>query len=157
MSVQFSVRSTVVLLVALWSCGVCSCAHREPLFQAKAQVAPKVRYCFDAIGHISGSKPWILGGTCCCTPTEKQFTQYQSDGFCAEVTYPEFVSLYERRGIKTGLDHKGCNNACRFGPHVLKGGNCMASPTVGTTNYEEVFSGTRLVAAATERPKRKGR
>ena len=125
--------------------GSSGCAPREPLFEPKPTSTPAVRHCFDTIGHRSGSKPWILGGTCCCTPAQELLDQHQADGFCLGTTLEDLLALYKARGIKTALDHQGCNNACRWGPHVLKGGNCIVPPTPGTKNYEAIATGITYV------------
>jgi len=57
----------------------------------------------------------------------------------------DLIALYEERGIKTALDHKDCNNLCEWGPHIVKGGKCMAPPTPGTNNFEEIRFGMKYV------------
>ncbi len=103
--------------------------------------ANPVKYCNSAIGHVPGSKPWIQGGTCCCTPCDELMAQYHKDGFCQGLSKADLIKAYHDQGIALDLDHKGCNNMCDHGPHVVKGGKCMAPPTPGTANFEEVVSG----------------
>ncbi len=138
-------RSVARLLLAGWAAGLLGCAAPEGAFEPKPTAASAVRYCFDTVGHMPGSKPWILGGTCCCTPTQERLDQYHADGFCAGMTLEDLTALYRERSIKTALDHTCCNNACRWGPHVLKGGRCMVPATPGTRNYEEIATGIRYV------------
>ncbi|MBU0616488.1 MAG: hypothetical protein KKI02_02100, partial [Planctomycetes bacterium] len=121
------------------------CGPREPPFEPKPASTLAVKHCFDTIGHIPGSEPWILGGTCCCTPTQKLLDQYQADGFCRGMTLSELLARYDGRSIMTALHHKGCNNACEWGPHVVAGGKCMAPPIPGTRNYEAVATGITYV------------
>ena len=50
--------------------------------------------CHDAVGHVKGNKPWILGGNCCCTPTPENYRQHVADGtidksMSHERTFPE--------------------------------------------------------------------
>ena len=141
----------VVLPAVLWLWTSPGCGPKEPPFQPKSTEPPAVRYCFDSIGHQAGARPWILGGTCCCTPTAQLLNRYQADGYCQGMSYDELMALYHRRGIETALDHKGCNNKCQWGPHVLWGGKCMVPPTPGTENYEQIASGMAYVWKLPER------
>lgn len=101
------------------------------------------KYCFDTIGHKQGTFPFILGGTCCCTPTEELLKQYQKDGFLANYTLDQLIEEYHNRGIVLESDeHKNCNNDCIDGPHVVKGGKCMIPPTPFTQNFIEVATGS---------------
>jgi len=102
-------------------------------------------YCFDSVGHTPGSKPFIVGGTCCCTPTRELMDKYHKDGLLKDMELKGLLALYEQKGIKTALDHKGCNNLCQWGPHIIKGGNCMVPPTPATHNFEEVRFGMKYV------------
>lgn len=107
----------------------------------KTETAPPLKHCVDATGHQRRAKPFILGGTCCCTPTAKLVEEYHKDGLLLDYEITRLKSAYDERGIKTDLDHRGCNSLCPYGPHIVKGGKCMATPTPGTRNYEEVISG----------------
>jgi hypothetical protein len=105
---------------------------------------PPLVYCHDGTGHVAGVKPWILGGMCCCTPTKVMFATHQSEGTVpADMSYDKYLKLYADKGVKTDLDHMGCNNRCVDGPHVVLGGKCMATPTPGTANYEWVTQGEK--------------
>ena len=42
-------------------------------------------YCFDTVGHTPGAKPFILGGTCCCTPTKELMEKYHADGLLKDM------------------------------------------------------------------------
>ncbi|MCE1187883.1 MAG: hypothetical protein LWX56_01980 [Ignavibacteria bacterium] len=113
-----------------------------PEFTPRAKKGPAIKYCNDITGHVKGAAPFILGGTCCCTPTKKMYDVNVAEGTIAKtVSYEEYLKMYKDKGITTDLDHKGCNNACEHGPHVVLGGKCMATPSVGTLNYEKVVSG----------------
>ena len=111
------------------------------VYHPKAAQAPPAKYCCDATGHKQGATPVALGGTCCCTPTADLMKQLHRDGLLMDYTASRLESAYADRGIRTGNDHQGCNNACQWGPHVVKGGHCLACPTPGTANYDEVISG----------------
>ena len=131
--------SVLFIIVVLMS----SCAKKPRyILELPSEATPEIVYCFDTVGHKPGAKPWILGGTCCCTPSEEVLADYMAHGHVAEdMTLEDLIALYEEKGIKTALDHGGCNNMCLWGPHVVKGGKCMVPPTPMTQNYEEVFSG----------------
>ena len=115
----------------------CEKPYRPLPYVPKSARAPEPLVCHDAIGHIKGNKPWILGGTCCCTPTRENYRLHVKQGTIpASMTYDEYLAKYRQRGIVTDLDHKGCGNLCRQGPHVVLGGKCMATPM-----YEKVTFG----------------
>lgn len=122
--------------------------RKEVPFAAKPDTAPTPVRCFDGVGHMRGAKPFLLGGTCCCTPTQALFDQYKADGVVqAEMALADLLKLYQDQGIHTALDHRSCNNLCQWGPHVVKGGKCMVPPTPGTANYEEIRYDIRYVPA----------
>jgi len=139
---------TIALLIGL-AAGVilasaigCGPSYKPIPYMPKAALAPKPLACHDGIGHVAGNKPWILGGTCCCTPTPENFAMHVAQGTIDKtMTYDQYRALYKQRNIMTDLDHKGCGNVCPCGPHVLLGGRCMATPTPGTYMYERVTYG----------------
>ena len=65
----------------------------EPPFTAKSPVPPQPVYCFDGVGHLSGAKPFILGGTCCCTPTEELMAKYHADGLLQDMQFKNLLAL----------------------------------------------------------------
>ena len=113
-----------------------------------------MKHCFDGVPHIRGSKPWVLGGTCCCTPSDALLKMLHEDGLCLDLDTQGLIDLYHQKGIQLGIDHSGCNNLCECGPHVTKGGKCMVPPTPGTRNYEEVITGIRVVTTQPSVPER---
>jgi len=127
--------------------GLASCAAPPPEipFQAKSTTPLEPVYCFDSVGHKSGSTPFVLGGTCCCTPTLQIVSKYHADGLLPDLQLKNLLAIYDEKGIKTALDHTGCNNQCAWGPHIVKGGHCMVPPTPATYNFEEVRYGFKLV------------
>ncbi len=134
------VRLSAILGLILLA-GACAKKPRY-ILQLPSEIPPPVVYCFDTVSHKPGAKPWILGGTCCRTPSGEVLADYKEHGHVAkDMTLEELTILYKEKGIKTALDHRGCNNMCEWGPHVVKGGKCMVPPTPMTQNYEEVFSG----------------
>ena len=114
----------------------------EQVFTPKPVLAPQPVTCFDSVGHHAGAKPWILGGTCCCTPTAQVLLDWKASGYFADKSLEDVVALYKEKGIELASEtHHDCNNLCPAGPHVTKGGHCMVAPTPGTENYEEVLFG----------------
>ena len=137
--------------LCLVSASVAGCAREEPWRHTRVypdrleipsdQPAPLV-YCTDAVGHRAGAAPFIFGGTCLCNPTLAVFEAYQRDGLLmGEWSVDALRSAYAARGIATVEQHERCNNLCRSGPHVVKGGRCLVPPTPGTLNHEEVITG----------------
>ena len=130
------------------------CAIEVP-YAPRPDAKPVPVYCFDSVGHMPGAKPFVLGGTCCCTPSEAVVGDYKQHGHVPQdMTLQQLIALYERDGIKTALDHYGCNNLCKWGPHVIKGGKCMAPPTPGTYNFEEVRFNMRYTPVVKPETKR---
>lgn len=139
---SFALAALLVLLPVSWIGCAGKGAPPKPVTQP-ATLAPAV-YCHEGTGHFAGAVPWILGGKCCCTPTKAMFEVHQAEKTLpADMTYVAYLKLYADRGIKTDLDHAGCNNRCADAPHVVFGGKCMATPTPGTANYEQVTRGQR--------------
>jgi hypothetical protein len=145
---KFQSKNIVLLIVGI-VIALASCATPKIVpYQAKPLDRPEPVHCFDAVGHMPGTYPYIFGGTCCCTPTPELMEQYHRDGFLLDMEYEDLLRAYSDRGIQLeSASHKGCNNLCEHGPHVVKGGKCMASPTPGTVNFEEVRFGTRYLSS----------
>ena len=120
-----------------------SCVAPPPPFVPIRYTNLRIAHCFDGVPHQPGSKPWVLGGTCCCTPSSELITAYHRDGICRDVTMDDLVALYGQKNIRLTYDHTDCNNLCGYGPHVTKGGQCMVPPTPGSRNHEEVVTGIR--------------
>jgi hypothetical protein len=139
----FAITLSSIFLTGFMFSG--GCGPSLPPYKAKPDTISEPIYCFDSVGHKAGSKPFIMGGTCCCTPTKELMDKYHADGLLMDVQLQDLINLYESAGIKTALDHQGCNNLCQWGPHILKGGKCMAPPTPGTFNFEEVRFAVRYV------------
>jgi len=139
-------HASILLLCAAFALVLAGCAGpKGPAFVAKPTTAPPPMHCFDSVGHTPGSTPFVLGGTCCCTPTQELMDRYHTDGLLKDMELKDLLAIYEQKGIKTALDHKGCNNLCQWGPHIIKGGHCMVPPTPATFNFEEVRFGTKYV------------
>ena len=119
---------------------VAGCGPKLGQYQVKSLTPPPIKNCFDTIGH-RGFKPFVLGGTCYCNPTPAQLAIWQKEGSFVDKSLDEVMNDYKARNVKTIYDHQECNNMCKWGPHVVKGGGCMVPPTPMTDNYEEVATG----------------
>ena len=132
------------------------CLEPPPPYVPLHAKPPQQAYCFDGAPHLRGEKPWILGGRCCCTPTEELMAKLHADGICLEMDVDDLIDLYHKHGVQLAYDHERCNNLCELGPHVTKGGRCMVPPTPGTRNYEEVVTGTFCKPVMPREPKEQG-
>ena len=123
------------------------CEQPPQPFVPKSAIAPEVVYCNDNTGHKPGSRPWVLGGTCCCTPSDALMEQLQRDGQCVGTTAEQLAEQYRQAEIVLrGPGHRWCNGMCAAGPHVVLGGKCMCPPTPGTDYYEQIVTGRGAVA-----------
>jgi len=140
----FKVFLLIAILVGCTTTGI-------NVMSKRSLEAPAIEYCHDGVGHKKGNAPWILGGKCCCTPTEERFRSYQEEGTVPEeTTYDEFLQLFADKGILTDLnaEYRGCNCKADLGPHVVFGGKCMVTPTPGTLTFEEVTTGRKIDSAS---------
>ena len=143
-TVRSLARAAALVLVPLALFGCAGRVAPKPAPPPAAALPDTLVYCHDGTGHVAGATPWILGGKCCCTPTREMFEVHRAEKTVpADMTYEAYLKLYADRGIKIGPEHAGCNNRCADGPHVVFGGKCMAAPTPGTANYEQVSLGWR--------------
>lgn len=145
------IRFTGVTLASTFFCFVWGCGRKPTKYffnpyVAKKIQAPEVIHCFSSIGHKKATYPFILGGTCCCTPSLELLDMYHEDGFLSDYDLDRLIGEYEERDIV--LAHENgwqCNNQCKYGPHVVFGGKCMVPPTIGTHNFENVIIGKKPV------------
>ena len=151
-------RAVFLAAMAVMAAG-CAQEHyytRMDLFRTKDETPVNVAYCNGCTGHAAGTKPFVLGGTCCCTPTQALIDAYHRDGLLPDYDLGRLKQIYDSLGIKTLDDHRDCNNMCPWGPHVLQGGKCMVPPTPGTQHYEEIITGRfRMPESKAEDPKRR--
>ena len=144
-----------ILLASALGALCSTCAQIPKPFVPKSSTAPPIVYCNDATGHKPGAVPWVLGGTCCCTPTDELMAKLHADGICVGMDAAALRAKYEEAGIALrGPGHQWCNGSCPSGPHVVLGGKCMCPPTPGTEYYERVVAGIGAVprAGATTQP-----
>ncbi|HEV8586679.1 MAG TPA: hypothetical protein VGT02_17050 [Methylomirabilota bacterium] len=149
MDVRWTRRGFLLTVVSGLSAGLSGCVAELGPYQAKAASAPPIKNCFDTLGH-QGFKPFVLeGGTCYCNPLPAQMAVWRKEGHFGDLGDDDILQRYSAREIKTLADHRDCNNLCRWGPHVAKGGKCLVPPTPLTDNYEEVATG-KFKAAPTK-------
>jgi hypothetical protein len=138
---NLSQRNKALLILAILV-AMAGCAAPPGPYVPKAANPPAIVFCNDNTGHVKGSKPWIGGGTCCCTPTEELMAKLHEDGFCAGMTADNLLDQYEKAGVSLAeKGHQWCNGLCPSAPHVVLGGKCMCPPTPGTQYYEKVVAG----------------
>jgi hypothetical protein len=125
---------SLIVLIGVIACTPAVVVVEKPLD------APPVVACCAATGHNANNIPFILGGNCFCAPSHRVVDALHATGKHTDVDYGTLVQMYKDAGIETDLDHRGCNNLCALGPHVAFGGKCMATPTPGTKNYENVLA-----------------
>lgn len=132
----------LLVLAGLLAFAAIGCEKPPGPFVPRSAVAPEVIYCNDYTGHKPGSKPFVMGGTCCCTPTDELMAKLHADGFCAGMSADDLKEAYAKAGIVlAGPGHRHCNGLCDAGPHVVLGGKCMCPPTPGTEYAEQVIRG----------------
>jgi hypothetical protein len=57
---------------------------------------------------MKGAKPFILGGTCCCTPTQGLMDSIHADKVVpAEMTLSDLSKLYQEKGYQAGDGPQG--------------------------------------------------
>ena len=128
-----------VVLVAMLV--VAGCVSPPGPFVPKSAAAPPIVHCNDYTGHKDGSKPWVMGGACCCTPSDALMAQLQEDGHCMDMSGADLAKMYADKGVALrGSGHRACNGLCSSGPHVVLGGKCMCPPTPGTVYYERIVT-----------------
>lgn len=138
---QLKSKFTVAYLLVL-AVGLAGCEQPPQPYVPKSLVAPEVVYCNDNTGHKAGSKPFVLGGTCCCTPSDQLMALLHEDGQCQGTDTEALRALYVQAGISLRSEnHQWCGGLCASGPHVVLGGKCMCPPTPGTLYYEKVITG----------------
>ena len=135
-------QTWIGVCAVLLAAAIVGCEEPPGPYVPKPQTAPSLVYCNDNTGHQQGSRPWILGGTCCCTPSDALMDQLHKDGFCEGMTTDDLAAKYKSASIALkGPGHQQCNGLCDHGPHVVLGGKCMCPPTPGTEYYEQVVTG----------------
>lgn len=134
----------VAMLAAAGPLLVMGCMRPPPPY-VPAYAGKRVQaHCFDGVPHIRGSKPWIAGGRCCCTPSADLMEQYHRDGFGLEMDVADLIEQYHVKGIILATDPDATDPA-KCGDHVVRGGNSLVPPTPCTREYEEVITDTVYV------------
>lgn len=146
---------TTISLLVIMSLSVCGCKTPPGPYVAKPQQSPNIVYCNDCTGHVPGNKPWIMGGRCCCTPSESVLAQYHKDGFCEGLNVNDLREQYADAGIRL-REHESqySGGLSEYGLHVVLGGNDMVPPTPGTLYYEQIITGKNAVCRDTDKTKK---
>ncbi len=127
-------------ILILAGCMIAGCQQIPGPFVPKNLIAPPITNCNDYSGHQAGSKPVVMGGSCCCTPTPELMAKLHADGHCLNMDASALKATYQKAGIALkGPGHTYCNGLCDSGPHVVLGGKCLAPPRPGTNYYEKVI------------------
>lgn len=111
-------------------------------FEARAEAwmsAGRVRWAHDGYdAPVEGQDlPYILGGRCVRTPSERSLSDYQRAGHLQGFTVVELENLYREEGLLwTVEDQRGY-----AGAHVLEGGRSLVAPQPGTAGYTRLFAG----------------
>lgn len=101
------------------------------------ETAGRLAYANDATpARVPGDGlPYIMGGTCCRSPTSDTLRRYQAAGHLRDMTASDLENLYREEGITlTVEDQRGASAA-----HILEGGTSMVMPLAGTAGYERLF------------------
>ncbi len=95
----------------------------------------EIHYCNDQTPEIREVHlPYILGGSCVCTPSEETLASCQEQGLLVGMTPSGLAELYHLEGIT--ITARGEGNP---GLHVLEGGRSLYTPYAGTAGFSRLF------------------
>lgn len=95
----------------------------------------QVLYCNDAFPDACEDHlPFILGGSCTCTPSYTVLDDIQSRGYLAGMSLSQLEDLYRLEGIKIAGRDPGPP-----GRHVLEGGDWLFTPLPGTAGFARCY------------------
>ena len=141
-----AVRCLAIFAAVILAGTTISCEVPPPPFVPKSIDPPGIVHCNDHTGHKDGAEPWIMGGTCTCTPSQELMERLHADGFCIGMSEADLRAKYQQAGINLRRPgHMRCNGLGEGGLHVVLGGKCMCPPTPGTEYYENVVTGKTAV------------
>ncbi|MFW5652665.1 MAG: hypothetical protein ACOC0P_01355, partial [Planctomycetota bacterium] len=89
----------------------------------------------DVTGPIVGTFPWILGGTCVCTPSPEVLATYQAGGYLLDYNLEELRDLYRAEGIVFDPLPLTAETQATW-IHVLRGGRLLQAPIPGSAGFE---------------------
>lgn len=95
----------------------------------------------DASPPRTGDYPWILGGRCVATPTERVLETYQAGGYLEGMSLEGLRRLYALEGVIIGVgpdDERAMSDRDRY-RHVLEGGRALFTPAPGTLAYKRIM------------------
>jgi hypothetical protein len=109
---------------------------RMPLSAQVWASSGKVVYANDRVSdQVEGDGlPYILGGTCVCTPSEESLSRYKAAGHLTDFTLNDLRNLYREEGIAIEPTDPGYG-----GRHLLEGGVSLACPVEGSAGFSRLF------------------
>ncbi len=109
---------------------------RLPTTGAAWANASGVYYSNDSTGRVTDAPdlPYILGGHCVRTPSEKVLREYQQAGLPGWVNVADLERMYAEEGVI--LPGAG---SMPTGRHVLEGGNAFYTPPAGSAGFVRLF------------------
>ncbi len=94
----------------------------------------------DVTGPIVGTYPYILGGTCVCTPGKDVLETYQADGYLLDYTVEGLRDLYRMEGI-VAQPLPAKKETVPTYHHILEGGKLLYTPMPGSAGFERLTYG----------------
>lgn len=91
----------------------------------------------DHTGPIPGTYPYILGGTCVCTPSYEVLENYQASGYLRNYTLENLLDLYRYEGIIFEPRPLASDTVDTY-RHILDGGKLLYTPIPGSAGYERL-------------------
>lgn len=102
-----------------------------------AAVARPIAHPNDVTGPIAGTWPYILGGTCVCTPSPEVLATYHAGGYLLDYSLEDLRDLYRLEGIVFDPLPYAPGNDDTW-THVLRGGRLLQAPIPGSAGFEEL-------------------
>ncbi len=100
----------------------------------------------DVTGPIIGTYPYILGGTCVCTPTADVLASYQAGGYLQGWLLDDLLDLYRAERI-VFAPLPASSETTKTYHHILRpGGRLLFTPVPGSAGFETSTYGEGLPA-----------
>jgi len=110
--------------------------EREGITTREA-VARPVAHPNDVTGPVAGTFPYILGGTCVCTPSPEVLATYHAGGYLLDFNLEDLLDLYRAEGIVFDPLPYSLETAATWS-HLLRGGRLLQAPIPGSAGFEEL-------------------
>lgn len=110
---------------------------------AFAQIAREILHPNDVTGPIVGTYPYVLGGTCTCTPTQEVLETYQAGGYLLGLTLQGLLDIYTAEGIVFAPLPARRETTDTY-HHILRGGRLLYTPVPGSDGFEQLTYGEAL-------------